>query len=268
MTLKLAIAGIAGRMGRALVASAAGDSRFACSRGTERTGSPLIGSDIGGLAGLEPTGHRIVATVAEACADADVWIDFTTAEATVAALAELGGTKIKAAIIGTTGLNPVQFAAIEQAAKSRAIVYSGNYSLGVNVIAGLIRQAAQRLGPDWDIEVLEAHHRRKVDAPSGTALMLGKAAAEGRGIEHDAAAIWARHGQTGPRSEGDIGYAVLRAGGIIGEHEVMFANEDEIIRIGHSASTRNLFSKGALAAAFWAKDQPPGLYSMSDVLGF
>jgi 4-hydroxy-tetrahydrodipicolinate reductase len=259
MTTKLSIAGAAGRMGRALVLAASGDARLTVVGGSERADSEVLGS--------EAMGFVISDTVAQACEGADVWIDFTTPEATIAALAELAKTQVKATIIGTTGFNTDQLAAIKAASSCLTIVQSGNFSLGVNLVAGLVRQAAARLGPDWDIEVLESHHRHKVDAPSGTALMLGQAAAMGRGVDHDAVAIFARHGQTGARIQGDIGYAVIRAGGIIGDHDVMFAAEDEIVTISHKAASRTIFAKGALAAAAWAVGQKPGLYSMDDVLG-
>jgi 4-hydroxy-tetrahydrodipicolinate reductase len=258
MTIKLAIAGAAGRMGSALVKAALGDARFGVIGGTERSESTSIGLDGGGFA--------ISDSVDVACATADVWIDFTTPDATIAALAALKETGVKAAIIGTTGFDDSQQQAITDAAQHLVIVQSGNFSLGVNLVAGLVRQAAARLGPDWDIEVVESHHRHKVDAPSGTALMLGRAAALGRDVDPDLAANFARHGQMGARKSGDIGYAVIRAGGIIGDHEVMFAAEDEIVTLAHKAGSRTIFAKGALAAAAWAVSQKPGLYSMDDVL--
>jgi 4-hydroxy-tetrahydrodipicolinate reductase len=267
MTINLSIAGAAGRMGRALILAASGDSRFGVVGGTERAGSPQIGTDIGSLDGKSPSGFSVSGDVASACNGADVWIDFTSPSATISALSALDRTPVKAVIIGTTGFNADQFVAIQAASQKFAIVQSGNFSLGVNLVAGLVRQAAARLGPDWDIEVLESHHRHKVDAPSGTALMLGHAAATGRGVDHDSVASFARHGQTGPRTQGDIGYAVIRAGGIIGDHEVMFAAEDEIVTISHKAASRTIFAKGALAAAAWAVGQKSGLYSMDDVLG-
>lgn len=267
MTLKLSIAGAGGRMGRALIVAASGDARFDVVGGTERAGSDLIGHDLGLFDGKMPSGHVISETVAGACEHGEVWIDFTSPAATLAALLALQDTRVKAAIIGTTGFDAAQMDAIKAASQRLTIVQSGNFSLGVNLVAGLVRQAAARLGPDWDIEILESHHRHKVDAPSGTALMLGHAAAHGRGVDHDAVAAFARHGQTGPRKAGDIGYAAIRAGGIIGEHEVIFAAEDEIVTVSHKASSRTIFAKGALAAAIWASAEGPGLYTMDDVLG-
>jgi 4-hydroxy-tetrahydrodipicolinate reductase len=267
MTISLAIAGAAGRMGRALILAGLTDARFDFAGGTERAGSALIGTDLGLMDGKAAIGYFITDNVATACATGDVWVDFTSPGATIAALAALSATNVKAAIIGTTGFDDQQKAAIKAASARLAIVQSGNFSLGVNLVAGLVRQAAARLGPDWDIEVIESHHRHKVDAPSGTALMLGKAAAIGRGVDHDDVASFARNGQTGPRKAGDIGYAVVRAGGIIGEHEVLFAADDEIVTLTHKAGSRTIFAKGALVAAAWAVGQKPGLYSMDDVLG-
>jgi len=199
----------------------------------------------------------------------DVIIDFSTPEASVAlarACAEADGPAL---VIGSTGLSPEQLAEIEAAADKIAIVMSGNFSLGVNILIGLVEHAALRLDArDWDIEVLETHHRRKVDAPSGTALMLGEAAANGRGRDLSELQSAPYDGITGPREPGKIGFASLRAGGVIGEHTVMFASEDEMLTLSHSAIDRSLFAKGAVAAAAWVRNRRPGLYDMQDVLGF
>ena len=199
----------------------------------------------------------------------DVIIDFSTPEASVElarACAERGGPAL---VIGSTGLSPEQDALIEAAADKIAIVRSGNFSLGLNILIGLVEHAAQRLdGRDWDIEVLETHHRRKVDAPSGTALMLGEAAANGRGRDLEDLKTAPYDGITGPREPGKIGFASLRAGGVIGEHTVLFGSEDELLTLSHSAIDRSLFAKGAVAAAAWVRNRRPGLYDMQDVLGF
>ena len=199
----------------------------------------------------------------------DVIIDFSTADASVElarTCAERGGPAL---VIGSTGLTPGQDAEILEAADTIAIVRSGNFSLGVNILIGLVEHAAQRLdAADWDIEVLEAHHRRKVDAPSGTALMLGDAAASGRGVALADVRRAPWDGITGPRDTGGIGFASLRAGGIIGEHTVLFASEDETLTLSHSAIDRSLFAKGAVAAAAWVRTRKPGLYDMQEVLGF
>ena len=199
----------------------------------------------------------------------DVIIDFSTADASVELAQTCAARGGPALVIGSTGLTPEQDAEILKAAEKIAIVRSGNFSLGLNILIGLVEHAAQRLdSQDWDIEILETHHRRKIDAPSGTALMLGEAAANGRGVDLDdvRAAPW--DGVTGPRESGKIGFASLRAGGVIGEHTVLFASDDESVTLSHSAIDRSLFAKGAVAAAAWVRSRPPGLYDMQDVLGF
>jgi 4-hydroxy-tetrahydrodipicolinate reductase len=199
----------------------------------------------------------------------DVIIDFSTAEASAelaTACAARGGPAL---VIGSTGFTPEQDAAIRAAGEKIAIVRSGNFSLGVNILIGLVEHAALRLdAADWDIEVLEAHHRRKVDAPSGTALMLGEAAAAGRGADLKNLRAPPRDGVQGIRETGSIGFAAVRAGGIVGEHTVMFASDDEVLTLSHSAIDRSLFAKGAVAAAAWVRSRKPGLYDMQDVLGF
>lgn len=199
----------------------------------------------------------------------DVVIDFSTPDASVElarACAERGGPAL---VIGSTGLTPEQDVAVLAAAERIAIVRSGNFSLGVNILIGLVEHAAQRLDArDWDIEILEAHHRLKADAPSGTALMLGEAAAGGRGVELSDVRAAPRDGITGVRKPGSIGFAALRGGGVIGEHTVLFASDDETLTLSHSAVDRSLFAKGAVAAAAWVRTRRPGLYDMQDVLGF
>lgn len=204
----------------------------------------------------------------EALASSDVIIDFTIPEATVA-LARAAAERGVALVIGSTGLSATDEAAVAEAARSIVVVRTGNFSLGVNVLVGLVRQASAMLdAKGWDIEVFEAHHRRKIDAPSGTALMMGRAAAQGRGVDLDAVSERGRDGITGARGEGAIGFSVLRGGGIVGEHSVVFAAEDEILTISHSARDRSLFARGAVEAAMWTRGKPPGLYDMQDVLGF
>lgn len=199
----------------------------------------------------------------------DVVIDFTTAEGSAMLADRCAVEGRPALVIGSTGFDPGERAAVEAAAKVIPVVLSGNFSLGVNVLIGLVRQASARLDArDWDIEILEAHHRRKADAPSGTALMLGEAAAAGRGNDLDALRDPPRIGIAGPRETGRIGFASLRGGGVVGEHQVIFAAEDEILTLGHSARDRSLFARGAVEAAVWVIGKPPGLYDMQDVLGF
>ncbi|PZO51994.1 MAG: 4-hydroxy-tetrahydrodipicolinate reductase [Alphaproteobacteria bacterium] len=257
MTLSIAIAGAAGRMGSAIIRAASTDPRFRIAGGTERTGSHALGMDLGALAGGSGFGIAAADSVHAAATSADVWIDFTTPEATVGALEALGGTQVCAAIVGTTGFDAAQEARVTDTAKRLAIVRSGNFSLGVNLLAALVKQAASKLGQGWDIEIAEAHHRRKVDAPSGTALLLGEAAAAGRGKPLSELRLKPHDGITGERPEG----------GIVGNHDVAFISEREIVTLSHHAMDRAVFADGALAAALWVADKPPGLYGMNDVLG-
>lgn len=256
MSIRIAIAGAAGRMGQAL-ARTAGDG-IEIVGGSERAGSDKIGSDMGGW--------TISDAANKAAQSADVWIDFTTPEASLQALELLKLTRVRAAVIGTTGLSPQQEQQIAEHAKRIAIVRDRNFSLGVNLMIGLVEQAAARLGADWDIEVTEGHHRRKVDAPSGTALMIGEAAAKGRGGNLVDLRTPPYDGITGPRREGSIGFSVIRGGGIIGDHDAAFISDEEILSISHRALDRAIFAKGALAAAKWAASKGPGLYRMRDVL--
>lgn len=267
MTLSIAIAGAAGRMGRALIRAATELEGVRVVGGTERAGSSALGQDLGALAGLAPLGVATTEDARRAANEADIWLDFTAPAATLAALDALAGTKVRAAIVGTTGFSASEEQKLADAAQNLALVRSGNFSLGVNLIAALARDAAKRLGPEWDIEIVETHHRHKKDAPSGTALLLAQAAAEGRGVKLEDVRLKPHDGVTGARSEGGIGFAVVRGGGVVGEHEVLFAGERELIRLSHQALDRAIFADGALAAARWAADKKPGLYSMQDVLG-
>ena len=264
--MKLAIMGAAGRMGQAIVRVVHEMSDCSISGGTEPEGSEAIGADIGELAGVGKLGVRVTADPLELFTRSEGVIDFTTPAATV----EHAGLAAQARIvhvIGTTGLAPHDEDAIVAAARHAVIIKSGNMSLGVNLLAALVRKAAEVLGPDYDIEIIEMHHRMKVDAPSGTALMLGRAAADGRHIGLDEHSVRARDGHTGVRKRGDIGFAALRGGDVIGDHSVVFAGPSERIELTHRASDRQLFAHGAIQAALWGKGKPPGLYSMQDVLG-
>lgn len=195
----------------------------------------------------------------------DVVIDFTLPKGTVEH-ANLAKTHKKSLIVGTTGLSEEDEQILKDAAQQTAIVYAANMSIGINILLALVEQAAQRLKDDWDIEIFESHHKYKVDAPSGTALALGKTAAAARGHSLDTLADYQRHGHTGTREKGKIGFSVVRGGDIVGEHNVMFLSEGERLELSHRATNRNLFAKGALHAACWLKDKKPGLYSMRDVL--
>jgi len=253
-------------MGRQLV-RVASDAGHTISGGSERPGCEVLGEDIGLLAGRPPLGRVTTAEISQAASGANVWIDFTAPQATLQALEQLPELGVQAAIIGTTGFSPQDEHILAQAASRLALVRSGNFSLGINLLEALIREAAYRLGPDWDIEVLETHHKHKMDAPSGTALMLGAAAAKGRGMPLKTLQAGPYHGPAAPRKPGQIGFAVRRSGGVIGEHEVTFASDEEYLSLSHTALDRCVFAKGAVRAAEWAAGQPPGLYTLSDVLG-
>lgn len=262
----IAIAGIAGRMGRQL-AGAAIDAGFAVVGATEVAAAGVFGNDIGALAGRAPIGVYPVAEISLAARGAAVWIDFTRPAATLHALTALRPTGIRAVVIGTTGFTAAEDAEIAAAATRFAIVKSGNFSLGVNLLQVMTRLLAAQLGPDWDIEILETHHRDKADAPSGTARMLGEAAAEGRGGALADLQAAAYDGPDARRVAGRIGFAVRRLGGVIGQHEVTFGSPSEVVSLAHTALTRDVFAGGALHAAAWAASRPPGLYAMDDVLG-
>ncbi|MEO1553743.1 MAG: 4-hydroxy-tetrahydrodipicolinate reductase [Pseudomonadota bacterium] len=264
--LNLAIAGCAGRMGRQL-ASAALAEGHAVSGGSEAPGADTLGNDIGRLAGHEPIGVLASAEIEQAAAGANAWLDFTVPGATLSALQKLPQLGVQAAVIGTTGFSPEQEQDIAAAANQIAIVKAGNFSVGVNLLEALVRLAAARLGEDWDIEIAETHHRHKVDAPSGTALMLGEAAAAGRGKAlHDIRSA-PYNGPHAKRVDGEIAFSVRRTGGVIGDHEVTLGSDMEVLSLRHTALDRAVFAHGAIKAAEWAAQQPPGLYDMSDVLG-
>ena len=231
-----------------------------------RPGTATLGQDAGAVAGLAPLGVPITCDPLSLLLVADGIVDFSSPAATVE-LAALAAQARIAHVIGTTGLSEVDLGKLEAAARHAPILRSGNMSLGVNLLAALVRTAAKALGPEFDIEIVEMHHRMKVDAPSGTALLLGEAAAEGRGIALKDHSERGRDGITGARKPGDIGFASLRGGGVIGDHSVIFAGDGERITLSHMAEDRALFARGALKAALWARDRKPGLYAMSDVLG-
>ena len=265
--MKLAVVGAGGRMGGALIRAIDETQGASLSSAIERDGAQALGADSGNLAGIGENGVIISTNLDAALSEADAIIDFTAPEASVALsrkVADFGCIHI----IGTTGCTPEQDAEIAGSAETAVIVKSGNMSLGVNLLAALVEQAARALpASDFDIEVLEMHHKHKVDAPSGTALLLGEAAARGRGIELAENAVRSRDGITGPRNEGTIGFATLRGGAVIGDHSVILAGSGERLEISHKAQDRSLFANGAIRAALWAKDKPSGLYSMQHVLG-
>jgi 4-hydroxy-tetrahydrodipicolinate reductase len=264
--MKIGVVGAAGRMGRMLLAAIAYTDGARIAGGVEAPGHPDMGMDLGVLAGLAPIGVALTSDAHTLFEDMDAVIDFTVPVATMAhvAMAQHSGTAL---VIGTTGLDAAQQNTIETAATFTPIVQAANYSVGVNVLQGLVEQAARILPQAYDIEILEMHHHHKIDAPSGTALALGEAAAKGRNVSLADVADKVRDGIIGPRKQGDIGFATLRGGDVVGDHTVMFAGPGERIEITHKASSREIFANGAVRAAQWAIEQKPGLYSMKDVLG-
>lgn len=265
--LRVVIAGAGGRMGAANIRAVLNTPGLVLHGAFDRPGSAAIGRDAGESAGAGISGVAIVDSAEAALDGAEALIDFT-APAVSVLLAEMAAPRGLVHIVGTTGCSAEEDWSIQKAGSAGArIVKSGNFSLGINMLLGLVRDAARAL-PGYDIEVLEMHHSRKVDAPSGTALMLGQAAADGRGIDLDQHAVKVRDGHTGPREPGTIGFATLRGGGVIGEHSVILAGETERIVLSHSAQDRGMFAAGAVQAALWAAGQPAGYYSMADVLGF
>lgn len=264
--LRLVIAGAGGRMGRTLLRALHEVPGFTLAGAVDRTGAAEIGADTGTLAGLPASGIKVTDNPLPPVAQADAIIDFTSPASTVE-LAALAAQARIVHVIGTTGLSAADEGKLEAAARHAALIKSGNMSLGVNLLAALVKRAASALGSEFDIEILEMHHGRKLDAPSGTALLLGKAAAEGRNIDLAKTSVRTRDGHTGARKPGDIGFAALRGGTVVGDHSVIFAGPSERIELTHRAEDRMIFARGALAAAKWGKGKKPGIYSMADVLG-
>ncbi|MBT9247258.1 4-hydroxy-tetrahydrodipicolinate reductase [Gemmobacter fulvus] len=262
----IVITGASGRMGQMLIRTVLASDKARLVGCVERSGNPWVGRDVGEAMGGAALGVVVTDDPLEAFAKAQAVIDFTTPAATVA-FAALAAQARAVHVIGTTGLEPEHLAKINAAARHAVIVRAGNMSLGVNLLVTLTKKVAQALDADWDIEVIEAHHNRKVDAPSGTALMLGQAAAEGRGVDLDAVRDAGRDGITGARTRGDIGFSAIRGGDIVGEHDVLFAGEGERIILRHVATDRSIFARGALRAALWGQDKGPGAYDMMHVLG-
>ncbi len=265
ISLRIAIAGAAGRMGIALIRALSAHPTLELVAAGIRSGSETLSKSHFEAAGLGFASELMVSDTPSLFTKADAVIDFTRPENTVA-LAALAAQHKKILVSGTTGLNPAQKEALIHASESTRVVWSANMSVGVNLLMALIEQAAAKLGPEADIEILEMHHRHKVDAPSGTALALGEAAARGRGVDlHD---VWvkSRDGHMAPRKPGEIGFATLRGGDVIGDHTVMFAGPGERIELSHKASSRDIFARGALVAAEWAAAKPNGFYTMRDVV--
>ncbi|HXE17124.1 MAG TPA: 4-hydroxy-tetrahydrodipicolinate reductase [Stellaceae bacterium] len=266
--LGIGIAGCAGRMGRMLIAEAQATAGCRVVGGIDAKGSPALGTDLGTLANIGAIGVKAGDDPEALFAASDVVIDFSTPEAAVVS-ARLAAQHKKPLLLGTTGLNKEQGDAVRTAAKSVAIVWPPNTSLGVTLLLAMVEDAAKRLGPEWDIEIVEMHHKHKVDAPSGTALALGHAAAAGRHIDLGKNSARGRDGITGTRAAGHIGFAALRGGDVAGDHTVIFAGAGERLELTHRAASRQIFAKGAIKAALWLGQtgRKPGLYGMKDVLG-
>jgi 4-hydroxy-tetrahydrodipicolinate reductase len=264
--MRLVVAGAAGRMGRAVIRTIAETDGVVLAAALDAPEGGAIGHDSGELAGLGRNGIAVSAFTPELFAGVDGVVDFTIPTAAVE-LAEQTSARGLVHVIGTTGFTPADEKAIAAAAARACIVKSGNMSLGVNLLAALVKQVARTLDDEFDIEIVEMHHNRKIDAPSGTALLLGAAAAAGRDIDLGARSMRVRDGHTGARNRGDIGFATLRGGTVVGEHSVIFAGPHERIELTHRAEDRMIFARGAVKAALWARGKKPGLYGMADVLG-
>ncbi len=270
MTLEIGILGADGRMGAAVIRAVADASGVRLGASLTAPGSPGLGQDAGSLSGIKPNGIRLTDDMKAGLNACDVLIDFSAPKAALKAAAILSGkdSRCSAMVSGTTGFTKAENKSFDASASNLALLRAGNFSPGVTALSVLVELATEKLGAGWDIEVLEMHHRHKVDAPSGTALLLGEAAAKGRGLNLKDSQVLSREGQTGARKEGDIGFAVLRGGGVIGRHDVKLANEREMITLSHDAFDRSVFARGAVSAALWLAAQKSGLYSMRDVLGF
>ncbi len=266
MTTNIAIPGAAGRMGRTLIEACCQADGVALSAATERAGSSVLGADAGELAGVGKLGVAIVEDLSTVISDFDVLIDFTAPEATLKHL-DICRQHNKKIVIGTTGFTEEQKQQIANAANDIAVIFAPNMSVGVNLCFKLLDLAARVMGDEVDIEVIEAHHRHKVDAPSGTALRMGEVVADALGRNLADCAVYGREGNTGERDRGTIGFETIRAGDIVGDHTVMFADIGERIEITHKASSRMTFASGAVRAAKWIMEQKTGLYDMQDVLG-
>ena len=269
--LAIAVTGVSGRMGQMLVRAiaeraAAGQGDAVLAGATERSGHPWVGRDLGEAMGGAANGITVSDDPLPVFAEVRAVLDFTTPEATVAH-AEIAAQARLVHVIGTTGFRDEDLLRISAAARHATVIRAGNMSLGVNLLTVLTRKVAEALDPDFDIEIVEMHHHHKLDAPSGTALMLGEAAAEGRGVELRDIADRGRDGHTGARQRGDIGFAALRGGDVVGEHDVIFAGMGERVVLRHIAADRMIFARGAVKAALWGQSRKPGEYSMIDVLG-
>jgi 4-hydroxy-tetrahydrodipicolinate reductase len=265
--VKVGVVGCAGRMGQMLLKMLINAAGIVVVGGTERRGSIALGQDIGALAGTDPLGISVTDDPSLLFETSDVVVDFTNPAATLQH-AQMAARTGCALVIGTTGFDTDQLNSLYRAAQRAPIVLAANMSLGINLLQQVVEEVARILDPDWDIEIVEMHHRGKIDAPSGTALALGEAAARGRGQNLRRISRRSRDGQVGPRVKGEIGFAALRGGDVVGDHTVIFAADGERVEITHRASSREIFARGAVKSVLWAAGKKPGLYSMRDVLGF
>jgi 4-hydroxy-tetrahydrodipicolinate reductase len=264
--LKIAVTGAAGRMGRELIRAVHANEACVLAGAVEQAGSLALGQDAGLLAGLGKLGVVIVDDPLELFARIDAVLDFSAPAASLEFAALAANARI-IHVMGTTGMSAAEEAKVSAAARHATVIKAGNMSLGINLLSALVRKVAEALDADFDIEVLEMHHRHKVDAPSGTALMLGRAAAEGRQVRLEDVSVRVRDGHTGERRRGDIGFASLRGGSVVGDHSVIFAADGERIELVHRAADRGIYARGAVKAALWAPGKGPGLFNMMDVLG-
>ena len=265
--IDIGILGADGRMGGAILSALNKAPRAKLTAAITAPSSSHLGHDAGETAGLKASGVTLTSDIQAALDSCDVLIDFSSPKAAIDAVLAMHGTRCHTLVTGTTGYTDTEEKALLAAANNITLLKSGNFSLGVNMLEALVEIAADKLRAGWDIEVLEMHHKHKVDAPSGTALMLGEAAAKGRGVALKDTQVLSREGRGDARSEGQIGFAALRGGGVIGAHEVRLASELEMITLSHDAFDRSVFANGAVTAALWAADKPTGLYDMKDVLG-
>lgn len=266
MSTRVGVVGANGRMGRRLIEAAHQGVHTQVGAAFARSGSPLVGQDAGSIAGIGHIDVPVLGEIGRHSDDFDVLVDFTSIEATMRHL-EICRDAGRAIVIGTTGLSETQKGQLSEAARDIPVVFAPNMSIGINVLLQVLGQVATMLGDDYDVEIIEAHHRHKVDAPSGTALRLGEAVADSLGRDLDRVAIYGREGITGERQAETIGFSTIRGGDVVGDHTVLFAGIGERVEITHKASSRMTFAKGAVRAAQWVSDKPAGLYDMSHVLG-
>ena len=265
--IDIGVLGADGRMGGAIIRALKEQPRANLTAALTAKSSPNLGKDASELAGLKPSGVILTADIQAALGACDVLIDFSQPGAAIDAALAMHGTRCHTFVTGTTGYTETEEKALRAAGDNITLLKSGNFSLGVNMLEALVELATDKLRAGWDIEILEMHHKHKVDAPSGTAIMLGEAAAKGRGVSLKNHQVLSREGRGDARTEGQIGFAALRGGGVIGAHEVRIASELEMITLSHDAFDRSVFASGAVTAALWAADKPKGLYDMKDVLG-